>query len=74
MLKETDLVSLIQVPVRRDDEFNMDVALLDIEVLGMTAKLIYIEDIYEYHIRTNDKNITYLTLKGYSIKSKSCIR
>ena len=61
----------ISVPVDKDDSFNMDVAILDIIVVGMSAKLkSYDEDLNEYHIIIDDKQYTVLTLKGYRLSHR----
>lgn len=61
----------ISVPVDKDDSFNMDVAILDIIVVGMTARLhSYDENLNEYHIIINDKQYTVLTLKGYRLSHR----
>lgn len=61
----------ISVPVDRDDSFNMDVAILDIIVVGMSAKLkSYDEDANEYYIVIDDKQYTVLTLKGYKLSHR----
>ena len=61
----------IAVPVDRDDSFNMDVAILDIIVVGMSAKLkTYDEDVNEYYIVIDDKQYTVLTLKGYKLSHR----
>ena len=61
----------ISVPVDRDDSFNMDVAILDIIVVGMSAKLkSYDEDVNEYYIVIDDKQYTILTLKGYRLSHR----
>ena len=61
----------ISVPVDRDDSFNMDVAILDIIVVGMSAKLkSYDEDVNEYYIVIDDKQYTVLTLKGYRLSHR----
>ena len=61
----------ISVPVEQDDSFNMDVAILDIIVVGMSAKLkSYDEDVNEYYIVIDDKQYTVLTLKGYRLSHR----
>ena len=61
----------IAVPVDRDDSFNWDVAILDIIVVGMTARLkSYDEDANEYIVVIDDKQLTYLSLKGYKISHR----
>ena len=61
----------ISVPVEQDDSFNMDVAILDIIVVGMSAKLnTYNEDLNEYYIVIDDKQYTILTLKGYKLSHR----
>ena len=61
----------ISVPVEQDDTFNMDVAILDIIVVGMSAKLhTYNENLNEYYIVIDDKQYTILTLKGYKLSHR----
>jgi hypothetical protein len=61
----------ISVPVDKDDSFNMDVAILDIIVVGMSAKLkSYDEDLNEYYIVIDDKQYTILALKGYKLSHR----
>jgi len=61
----------IAVPVDRDDSFNMDVAILDIIVVGMSARLkSYDLDANEYYIVIDDKQYTMLALKGYKISHR----
>lgn len=61
----------ISVPVEQDDSFNMDVAILDIIVVGMSAKLAtYNQDLNEYYIVIDDKQYTILTLKGYKLSRR----
>ena len=61
----------IAVPLDKDDSFNMDVAILDIIVVGMSAKLkSYDEDVNEYYIVIDDKQYTILTLKGYKLSHR----
>jgi hypothetical protein len=61
----------ISVPVDKDDSFNMDVAILDIIVVGMSAKLkSYDEDLNEYYIVIDDKQYTILALKGYRLSHR----
>ena len=63
----------VRVPHERDDDFNMDVAILDIIVVGMSARFItYDENINEYHVVLTDKQQTVLTLKGYKISRGYC--
>jgi hypothetical protein len=61
----------ISVPVEQDDIFNMDVAILDIIVVGMSARLhTYNENLNEYYIVIDDKQYTVLTLKGYKLSHR----
>jgi hypothetical protein len=61
----------ISVPVDKDDSFNMDVAILDIIVVGMSARLkTYDEDLNEYIVVIDDKQLTVLSLKGYKISHR----
>lgn len=61
----------IAVPQEDDDRFNMDVAILDIIVVGMSAKIhTYNENTNEYYIVIDDKQLTMLTLKGYKISHR----
>ena len=49
----------------------MDVAILDIIVVGMSAKLkSYDVDANEYYVVIDDKQYTILTLKGYKISHR----
>jgi hypothetical protein len=61
----------IAVPTQDDDRFNMDVAILDVIVVGMSARLkTYDEDLNEYIVVIDDKQLTYLSLKGYKISHR----
>jgi len=61
----------IAVPIEQDDQFNWDVAILDIIVVGMTARLhSYDANLNEYHIIIDDKQYTILTLKGYKLSHR----
>jgi hypothetical protein len=61
----------IAVPLEKDDSFNMDVAILDIIVVGMSAKLkSYDVDANEYYVVIDDKQYTILALKGYKISHR----
>lgn len=61
----------ISVPHAQDDSFNMDVAILDVIVVGMSARLkTYDEDLNEYIVVIDDKQLTYLSLKGYKISHR----
>lgn len=61
----------IQVPHVQDDAFNYDVAILDIIVVGMNARVLeYTQDYNEYFIIIDDRQLTVLTLKGYKISRR----
>ena len=61
----------ISVPTQDDDRFNWDVAILDIIVMGMTARLkTYDEDANEYIVVIDDRQLTVLALKGYKISHR----
>jgi hypothetical protein len=61
----------ISVPLEKDDSFNMDVAILDVIVVGMSARLkTYDEDANEYIVVIDDKQLTVLSLKGYKISHR----
>lgn len=62
----------IRVPTDLDDQFNFDVAIHDIEVLGMNAYLMEYDSYHsEYFIMITDKQMTILTLKGYKLIHRS---
>jgi len=69
LVTQTDVDTyVISIPIEDDDAFNWDVAILDIEVIGMSAKVhTHRENLYEYLIVITDKQLTLLALKGYRL-------